>query len=123
MKKHYVNKRTGISYTLRGDYYLPDLLPAEKEREIGIWGMRYHNYIKKHRKVLYTNLLTAGVLNEHLAEVGTRAQTMESMLVKQMAEQEGINEALKEQDQMEWVRRMNNIRNGVEEIIIDEIMK
>ena len=123
MNKHYVNKRTGISYTLRGDYYLPDLLPAEKEREIGIWGMRYHNYIKKHRKVLYTNLLTAGVLNEHLAEVDTRAQTMESMLIKQMTEQEGINEALKEQDQMEWVRRMNNIRNGVEEIIIDEIMK
>ncbi|MBQ5322788.1 MAG: TnpV protein [Oscillospiraceae bacterium] len=123
MKKHYINKRTGISYTLRGDYYLPDLVPAEKEREIGIWCMRYHNYIKKHRKVLYTNLLTAGVLNEHLAEVDTRAQTMESMLIKQMTEQEGINEALKEQDQMEWVRRMNNIRNGVEEIIIDEIMK
>lgn len=123
MKKHYTNKRTGISYTLRGDYYLPDLLPVEKEREIGIWGMRYHNYIKKYRKVLYTNLLTAGVLNEHLAEVDTRAQAMESMLIKQMTEQEGINEALKKQDQMKWVRRMNNIRNRVEEIIIDEIMK
>lgn len=122
MKKHYINKRTGISYTLRGDYYLPDILPAEKEREIGIWGMRYHNYIKKHRKILYTNLLTAGVLNEHLAEVDTRAQVMESMLIKRITEQEGINEALKEQDQMEWVRRMNNIRNRAEEIVREEIL-
>lgn len=121
MKKHYINKRTGISYTLRGDYYFPNLLPAEKEREIGIWGMRYHNYIKKHRKVLYTNLLIAGVLNEHLAEVDARAQAMESMLIKRITEQEGINEALKEQDQMEWMRRMNNIRSRVKEIVYNEI--
>ncbi len=121
MKKHYINKRTGISYTLRGDYYLPDLVPAEKEREIGIWGMRYHNYIKKYRKVLYTNLLTAGVLNEHLAEVDARTQTMETMLIKQMAEQEGINEALKKQNQMEWVKRMNSIRSRVKEIVYNEI--
>ena len=123
MKQTIHNEKNGLDYTLCGDYYLPDLLPAEEECEIGIWGMRYHNYIKKHRKILYTNLLTAGVLNEHLAEVDARAQAMESMLIKRITEQEGIDEALKEQDQMEWVRRMNNIRNGVEEIIIDEIMK
>ena len=121
MKKHYINKKTGISYTLRGDYYLPDLLPAEKEREIGIWGMRYHNYIKKHRKILYTNLLTAGVLNEHLAEVDARAQAMESMLIKRITEQEGINEAFKEQNQMEWIKRMNSIRSRVKEIVYNEI--
>ena len=123
LAEHYTDERTGISYTLQGDYYLPDLKPAEEECEIGIWGMRYHNYIKKHRKILYTNLLTAGVLNEHLAEIDARAQIMESMLIKQMTEQESINEALKEQNQMEWVGRMNNIRNRVEEIIIDEITK
>ena len=122
MKQTIHNEKNGLDYTLCGDYYLPDLVPAEKEREIGIWGMRYHNYIKKHRKVLYTNLLTAGVLNEHLAEVDTRAQTMESMHVKQIAEQEGINETLKEEDQIEWVKRMNSIRSRIKEIIWNEIV-
>ena len=111
MKEHYINEKTGISYTLWGDYYLPDLLPAEEEFEIGIWGQRYLHFIKKHRKVLYTNLLTTGKLNAHLAEIDERACSMEAMLIKQMVELEGVNEALKEQNQMEWVRRMNNIRN------------
>ena len=123
MKEHYINEKTGISYTLRGDYYLPDLLPAEEEFEIGIWGMRYLNHIKEHRKVLYTNLLTSGVLNAHLAEVDARAQTMLNDLIKKFAEQEGVNEMLKEQNQMEWVGRMNNIRSRVEEIVVNEIMK
>ena len=123
LAKHYTDKRTGISYTLKGDYYLPDLKPAEEECEIGIWGMQYLNYIKKHRKVLYTNLLTTEKLNAHLAEIDERAHSMEAMLIKQMAELEGVNEALKEQDQMEWVRRMNNIRNRAEEIITNEIFR
>lgn len=104
LAEHYTNERTGISYTLHGDYYLPDLKPAEEECEIGIWGMRYLNYIKDHRKVFYTNLLTIGKLNTHLAEIDERACSMEAMLIKQMAEQEDVNEALKEQNQMEWVR-------------------
>lgn len=123
MKEHYINEKTGISYTLRGDYYLPDLLPAEEEHKIGIWGQRYLHFIKKHRKVLYTDLLTTGVLNKHLAEVDTRAQTMLNDLIKKFAEQEGVNEMLKEQNQMEWVGRMNNIRNRAEEIVVNEIMK
>jgi len=123
MKEHYINEKTGISYTLRGDYYLPDLLPAEEEFEIGIWGMRYLNHIKEHRKVLYTNLLTSGVLNAHLAEVDARAQTMLNDLIKKFAEQEGVNEMLKEQNQMEWVGRMNNIRGRAEEIVVNDIMK
>ena len=122
MKEHYINEKTGISYTLRGDYYLPDLLPDEEEHEIGIWGQRYLRFIKKHRKVLYTNLLTTGVLNKHLAEVDTRAQTMLNDLIKTFAEQEGVDEVLKEQNQMEWVGRMNNIRNRAKEIVYNEML-
>lgn len=123
MKEHYTNEKTGIGYTLRGDYYLPNLLPAEEEHEIGIWGQRYLRFIKKYRKVFYTNLLTTGVLNKHLAEVDARAQTMLNNLIKSFLEQEGVDEVLKEQNQMEWVGRMNNIRNRAEEIVFNEIMK
>ena len=112
-----------MDYTLYGNYYLPNLLPVqEEEYDIGIYGQRYFRYIKEHDKILFINLLTTGKLNEHVAEVDTRAQTMESMLVKQIAEQEGINEALKEEDQIEWVKRMNSIRSRVKEIIWNEIV-
>lgn len=113
-----------MDYTLYEDYYLPNLLPVQDEEyDIGIYGQRYFRYIKEHDKIIFINLLTTGKLNEHLAEIDRRAQTMESMLIKQMAEQEGVNETLKEQNQLEWVQRMNNIRNRVEEITRKEIMK
>ncbi|MBR2040804.1 MAG: TnpV protein [Oscillospiraceae bacterium] len=109
--------------TLCRDYYLPNLLPIqEEEYKIGIYGQRYFRYIKEHDKILFINILTTGKLNEHVAEVDSRAQTMESMLVKQIAEQEGINETLKEQDQIEWVKRMNSSRSRVKEIIWNEIV-
>ena len=112
-----------MDHTLCGDYRLPNLLPTqEEEYDIGIYGQRYFRYIKEHDKILFINLLTTEKLNEHVAEVDTRAQAMESMLIKQMTEQEGINEALKKQDQMKWVRRMNNIRNRAEEIVRREIL-
>ena len=123
MKEHYTNEKTGIGYTLRGDYYLPDLAPAEEEYEVGIWGQRYLRFIKKHRKVFYTNLLTTGMLNTHLAEVDARAQAMLNDLIKKFAEREGVNEVLKERNQMEWVGRMNNIRNRAEEIVFNEIIE
>ena len=122
LAEHYTDERTGISYTLQGDYYIPDFKPAEEEFEIGIWGQRYLHFIKEHRKVLYTNLLTTGVLNKHLAGVDARAQTMLDDLIKKFAEQEGVNEMLKEQNQMEWVGRMNNIRNRAEEIVYNEVL-
>ena len=113
-----------MDYTLHGDYYLPNLLPIqEEEYEIGIYGQRYFRYIKEHNKILFINLLTTGKLNKHIVEIDRRAQTMESMLVKQIAEQEGINEIFKERNQLEWVQRMNNIRNKAEEIINEEIFK
>lgn len=113
-----------MDYTLYGDYYLPNLLPTqEEEYDIGIYGQRYFRYIKEHDKIQFINLLTTGKLNEHLAEIDRRAQKIKTMLMKQIAEQEGVNEMLKEQNQLEWVQRMNNIRNRVEEIMNEEIFK
>ena len=115
------NKQNDLDYTLCGEYYLPNLLPPQIE-EIGIWGMRHLRYIKQHRKVRYINLLTTGKLNAYLAEIDIRAQNMKTVLIKQMSEHEGANEVLKEINQMEWVRKINNIRNRGEEIINNEII-
>lgn len=107
-----------MDYTLYEDYYIPNLLPVQNEEyNIGIYGRRYFEYIKKHNKIFFINLLTTGKMNEHLAEIDRHAQEMKVTLIKQMSEQEGINESLKEQNQMEWVQKMNNIRNRAEEII------
>lgn len=108
MKQHYTDEKTGISYTLQGDYYLSDLiLPAEKEeRHIGVWGQRHAKYLKQNHKVLYMNLFTSGKLNSHLADVDEQAQEMFSRLVNQMA----------------WVGRMNNIRSRAAEIVNHDII-
>ena len=117
------NKQNGLDYTLCGEYYLPNLLPPQiEEKEIGIWGMQHLGYIKQHRKVRYINLLATGKLNAYLAEIDRRAHNMKAVLIKQMAEHEGVNEMLKEQNQLEWVQKMNNIRNRVEEIINNKII-
>ena len=123
MKQTIHNEKNGLDYTLCGDYYLPNLLPPQDEYEIGVYGQRYLNYIRENNKVICINLLTSGKLGAHLAEIEERAQNMKAVLIKQMAEREGIGEVLKEKNQMEWVRRMNNIRNRAEEIILDEIIK
>lgn len=124
MDKHIYNEQTGISYTLHGDYYLPDLALPEEEKgvEIGVWGQRHLRYIKQNRKVLYLNLLTSGKLNGYLAEIDTQAEDMLSRLVKQMAEREGVTEQLKAENQLEWVGRMNNIRSRAMEIINSELI-
>jgi len=123
MNKHFTDEKTGISYTLQGDYYLPDLvLPAEKEHPIGIWGQRHLRYIRQHKRVFYTNLLTSGKLNEYLVDIDKQAKDMFFRLVKELAENEGVTEQLKLKNQMEWVGRMNNIRNRAMEIVNDEII-
>ena len=123
MKQHFTDERTGISYTLQGDYYLPDLaLPAEEQAEIGIWGQRHLQYIKAYRKGFYTTLLTKCELNRHLANVNELAEDMFFRLVKQMAECEGVTEQLKVDNQMEWVARMNNIRSRAKEIVNHDII-
>ncbi len=123
MEKRIYNGQTGISYTLQGDYYLPDLaLPEQEDNPIGLWGQRHLRYIKQHHKVRYTNLLTSGKLNGYLADIGKQAEDMLSRLVKQMAEREGVTEKLKANHQMEWVAQMNNIRSRATEIINVELI-
>ena len=123
MKQRIYNEHTGISYTLQGNYYLPDLaLPEQEDRPIGLWGQRYLRYIKQHRKILYINLLTSGKLNEHLADIDKQAENMVFRLVKQIAEREGVTEQLKADNQMEWVGRMNSIRQRVTEIVNAELI-
>ena len=113
----------GGTYTMQGDYRLPNItLPAEDERPIGVWGQRRLNYLKHHRKVLYYNLLTSGKLYSHLADVEEEAQALFFRLVNQLAEKEGVTEQLKATDQMAWVRRMNNIRSRVIEVVSKELI-
>ena len=116
-------EQIGGTYTLQGDYRLPNLtLPAEEERPIGVWGQRRLNYLKHHHKVLYYNLLTSGKLHSHLADIEEQAQTFFSRLVKEYAEKEGVTEQLKATDQMKWVGKMNAIRNAATEIINRELI-
>ncbi len=118
MENRFFDEKNGLWYEKQGDYYLPCLeLPKEENKPIGIWGQRHLRYLKQHRKVLDTNLLTSGKLNSHLAELNKQAEDMFFRLVKQLAEKEGVTEKLKVENQMEWVGRMNNIRNRATEII------
>ena len=103
---------TKITYTQQGDYLLPDLkLPEQPKVEIGIWGRRHLKYIEHYRPILYTNLLTSCKLTAYLADIDELAEDMFFRLVKQFAEKEGVSEQLKAEDQMQWVRKMNNIHN------------
>ena len=123
MDKRIYNEQTGISYTLQGDYYLPNLaLPEQEDKPIGLWGQRHLKHIKQHRKILYINLLTSSKLNGYLADLNEQAEDMFVRLVKQMAEREGVTEQLKADSQMEWVARMNNIRSRATEIVNDDII-
>ena len=116
-------EQNGGTYRQIGDYLLPNItLPEEENKPIGIWGHRHLRYLKRQRKVLYINLLTSGKLSSHLAEIDKQATDMCFRLVKQFAEQEGITEQLKAENQMEWVRRMNNIRNRAEEVVYNELI-
>ena len=123
MEKVIYNEKNGLWYELQGDYYIPCLkLPEEEQQPIGLWGQRHLRYIKQHRKVLYFNLLTSGKLNSYLADIDKQAENMLSRLVKQMTKREGVTEKLKANDQMEWVGRMNNIRQRATEVVNKEIV-
>lgn len=113
----------GGTYTQVGDYLLPDLeLPQEEQPPIGVWGQRHRRYLKEHRRATYVTLLTGGKLNGYLADIDRQAEEMFLRLVKQMAEAEGVTETLKAADPMEWVGRMNNIRNKAMEIVNSKLI-
>ena len=113
----------GGTYTQVGDYILPDLkLPEEEQQPIGVWGQRHRRYLKEHRRATYATLLTSGRLNSYLADIDRQAEEMFLRLVKQMAEAEGITESLKATDPMEWVGRMNNIRNKAIEMVNNDLI-
>ena len=113
----------GGTYTTQGDYLLPNLkLPPEEERPIGVWAQRRKRYLQQHHKILYCNLLTSGKLHSHLADVEEEAQSLFLRLIKQYAERESVTEQFKAENPMEWVQRMNNIRERVTEIVNAEVI-
>ena len=113
----------GGTYRQEGDYLIPNLaLPNDGNYEIGKYGRMRLDYLKEHRKILYTNYVTEGALSKHLSEIDQVCNERMEHLVSTMAEQEGVSEALKVDDQMEWVCRMNNIRNRAEEIVLREVI-
>lgn len=116
-------EQMGGSYVRQGDYLIPCLtLPAEKEQPIGVYGQRHLRYLKQYRRITYTNLLTSGKLNAYLAEIDGQAKELFFRLVKEYADRQGVTERLKADNPLEWVRRMNNIRSAVEEVINTELI-
>ena len=116
-------EQLGGTCARQGDYYLPDVcLPPEEERPISVYGQRRRAYLKEHHRVLYYNLLTAGTLDGHLADIEVQAQELFLRLVEQYADTEGVTEALKANDQMAWVQKMNGIRHRANEVAMQEIV-
>ena len=122
MKKQIYDEKNGMSYTLHGDYYLPDLVLREEEPTYGKYGMLRKQFLKEHRSARYQYLLLIGKLNEHLNQIDQEAREQVEMLMKQMAEKKGVTEELKVQDQMKWVGLMNNIKVSAEEIILKNMV-
>ena len=125
MEKYITDERTGLRYELVGDYYIiaGDNEPEEEQEPIGIWGQRHLRYLKEHHRVRYGNLLTSGKMKAYLADIDRQAEELFLRLVKQMADAEGITEKLKVSNQMEWVRRMNNIRNRAFEVVLTDFIQ
>ena len=122
MKKQIYDEKNGMSYTLHGDYYLPDLVLREEEPIYGKYGMLRKQFLKEHRSAGYQYLLLTGKLNEHLNQIDQEAREQVETLMEQMTEKQGVTEELKAQDQMEWVRLMNNIKASAEEVVLKNMI-
>lgn len=122
MKKYITDENTGISYTLVGDVYIPNLVSTDTNYKIGYWGRKHKEYIKQYKPAFYTTLLTQCKLNSYLHDIDVRATEMYDTLVKQLAKQEGVTEKLKATDMLTWVQAMNNISNRAREIVCFEII-
>ena len=122
MNQYKTDVKTGMQYELQGDYYV---IAGEDKAElptVGIWGQRHLRWLKRNRRVTYTNLLTTGRLYDYLHDIDFQANDQFTLLIRQMAKAEGISERMKAENQMEWIRRMNNIQNHAEEIIFSELI-
>ena len=121
MNQYKTDERTSLQYERQGDYYV---IAGEDDEKpvVGIWGQRHLRWLKRNRRVTFTNLLTTGKLYDYLREIDAQASGQLDVLITQMARAEGVTEQLKDENQMEWVRRMNNIRNRAEEIVSDEFI-
>ena len=122
MKKQIYDEKNGMSYTLHGDYYLPDLVLREEKPTYGKYGMLRKQFLKEHRSAGYQYLLLTGKLNEHLNQTDQEAREQVETLMEQMTEKQGVTEELKAQDQMERVRLMNNIKASAEEIVLKNMI-
>ncbi|WP_195502228.1 TnpV protein [Coprococcus comes] len=122
MKKQIYDEKNGMSYTLHGDYYVPDLVLREEEPTYGKYGMLRKQFLKEHRSARYQYMLLTGKLNEHLNQIDQEVREQVETLMEQMIEKQGVTEELKAQDQMKWVRLMNNIKASAEEIILKNMV-
>lgn len=124
LKERFIDEKTGIEYIRKGDYYFPNLVDSAsvKVNELGKYGKLRLKYLLEHKKVDYTILWVENKLREHLLEIDKTANERFNLLMKQFAEKENVTEELKATNQMEWVCRMNNIKNRVEEIIFNELI-
>ena len=123
LKKHIHDNANGLDYTLVNDHYLPNLTAAAPaEHPTGRWGRLHKRYLEEHHPVRYNQLVLSGKLGSYLATMDKQANEQLARIIRQMQEAEGVTEALKAADQLEWVRRMNSIRNRAEEIIKSELI-
>nr|WP_300652794.1 TnpV protein [uncultured Anaerobutyricum sp.] len=122
MEKRIYDKTNGLNYTLQGDYYFPELIIKEEETTYGKYGILRKNYLKEHKSGYYQYLILTGKLTEHLNQIDKEAVEQVEILVKQMAERYGVTEEMREENWMEWVRRMNEIKNVVEERTLLEMI-
>ena len=121
LKNEYVNERTGITYTLKGDYYYPNLsIPKDTNFNIGRYGREHLRYIKENKRVLYIDLLLDGKLNTYLHSIDEKCKTLLESIITKLVKQENVTEDLKANNQLEWGARMNNIANRAEEIVYNE---
>ena len=117
------DSNNGLNYTLVNDHYLPNLtVAAPAEHPTGRWGRLHKRYLKEHHPIRYNQLLLSGELGSYLAKLDKQAEEQLALIIRQMQEAEGVDEALKAADQLEWVRRMNSIRNRAEEIVKTELI-
>ena len=122
MEKHIYDEKNGLSYTLCGDYYLPNLVLNEEKPTYGKYGMLQKQFLKEHRPIRYQNLLLSGKLTAHLNQIDQEATEQVEVLMKQMAEKQGVNENLKRRNPMKWIRLMNNVKASAEEIVLKDIV-